>query len=266
MSERGSRWNGKSQARGWDACPEGFKGKDILGLPWMCAFALRDDGWFLRTEIIIRQRWICPCGCGHEMELAFEGADNDIIWEKTNPFPEASLDRPSRVHEYLFLLSKKPRYFFDRDAIREPHKDPNESLQRRLRKIGRTHGRGQAAQKPTGTNESLSRWYDARGRLSRSVWSIAVARSGADHPARMPDELAERCIKASTRPGDVVLDPAAGSGTVPRVAASLGRDAIGCDLNPQYVDIMREECGLQPRRREMRPLTDGLFAAAGGAS
>jgi site-specific DNA-methyltransferase (adenine-specific) len=152
--------------------PEGLKPKDLLGIPWRLAFALQDDGWYLRA---------------------------DIIWNKPNAMPESVKDRPTRAHEYVFMFTKDERYYYDRRAIIEPN-----------------------------------------GRNARSVWSIHTQAFPGAHFATFPPKLVEPCIRASTRPGDYVLDPFFGSGTVGIVARELGRRYVGIELHPEYVAIAAE--------------------------
>jgi site-specific DNA-methyltransferase (cytosine-N4-specific) len=147
--------------------PEGLKPKDLLGIPWRLAFALQDDGWYLRA---------------------------DLIWHKPNAMPESVKDRPTRAHEYLFMFTKSERYFYDREAVIEPN-----------------------------------------GRNLRSVWNLHTRGFPDAHFATFPPKLVEPCIRASTRPGDFVLDPFFGSGTVGVVAEMLDRQYVGIELNPAYV-------------------------------
>lgn len=155
-----------------DARAIGFKHKDLMGIPWRLAFALQDDGWYLRS---------------------------DIVWAKPNPMPESVTDRPTRAHEYVFLLTKRARYFYDADAIRE-----------------------------------------ASGANARDVWTIATKPYSGAHFATMPLELATRCILAGSRKGDLVLDPFGGAGTTALAALHHGREALLCELNPDYVALQRE--------------------------
>jgi DNA modification methylase len=212
--------------------PEGLKPKDLVGIPWRVAFALQAEGWRLRS---------------------------DIVWAKPNPMPESVRDRPTRSHEYVFLLSKSDRYFYDADAIRTPRRrgpannsptmpdgwargnEPHDNLafsrwERRDKQRG--HGRRHA-----GFND---RWdsmpkheQQALGANARSVWLIPTEPFPDAHFATFPTELARRCILAGSRPGDTVLDPFAGSGTTILVADSLGRNAIGLELNPTYAEMAR---------------------------
>ena len=143
----------------------GLKEKDLVGIPWRVALALQADGWWLRS---------------------------DVIWSKPNCTPSSVHDRPTTAHEYLFLLSKRARYFYDADAIREPHADPRES------KNGRTKLHGQASLRPRGNLDSTERWYNPAGRNKRSVWTIPTEPFGDGHFAVMPRALVKPCILAGT--------------------------------------------------------------------
>lgn len=147
--------------------PDGLKPKDLIGLPWRLAFALQEDGWFLRT---------------------------DIVWNKPNAMPESVRDRPNRSHEFMFMFTKSERYKYNRNSVRE-----------------------------------------ANGRNLRSVWNVNTKPFPGAHFATFPPALIEPCIVASTDPGDVILDPFFGAGTVGLVAEELGRRYVGIELNPEYV-------------------------------
>ena len=175
----------------------GCKSKDLIGIPWMLAFALRADGWYLRQ---------------------------DIIWHKPNPMPESVRDRCTKAHEYIFLLSKSERYFFDSEAMREPAAQP----------VGTPRKTGQHKSevfKHAGTLGS-NQGSDTRNR--RSVWTVATRPYKGAHFATFPPALIEPCILAGSRPGDIVLDPFMGSGTTAAVALQHGRQYLGCELNPEY--------------------------------
>jgi site-specific DNA-methyltransferase (cytosine-N4-specific) len=154
--------------------PDGLKPKDLIGVPWRLAFALQERGWYLRS---------------------------DLVWNKPNAQPESVGDRPTRSHEYLFLLSANEKYRYDVDAVRGPN-------DRRL----------------------------------RSVWDLNTqpTRESGGHFATFPESLAERCIRIGSRPGDLVLDPFVGSGTTALAAARLGRRFVGCELNPEYVELAKK--------------------------
>ena len=184
---------------------EGIKPKDLLGIRWMLAFALRADGWYLRSE---------------------------IIWHKPNPMPESVADRPTKAHEQVFLLSKLPSYFYDADAIREEGVIPAGTK-------GAKGSEARAAQPGVNSRPPEYKIYDGM-RNARSVWTIATRPFTDAHFATMPPELAERCIKAGSKPNDTVLDPFGGAGTTGLVADRLGRDALLIELNPTYADMARE--------------------------
>lgn len=188
------------------AIPPGadYKSKDLFGIPWMVAFALRADGWYLRS---------------------------DVIWSKPNPMPESVTDRPTKAHEYVFLLSKGPRYFYDADAVREAHESE-----------GAFRARGS---EPSQSRANLQQpqqagVYHADGRNRRSVWTVATQPFPGAHFATFPPKLIEPCILAGSREGDTVLDPFAGSGTTGLVALRHGRSFIGCELSPAYAEMARE--------------------------
>ncbi len=178
-----------------------LKEKDMVGIPWRVALALQKDGWYLRT---------------------------DIVWHKPNGLPERVQDRPTRAHEYLFLLSKSRKYYYDADAIREPHATPAARRRRTPNQAIRPH--------PSGGKQTLnaSQMFHPLGRNLRTVWTIPVSRGGREHPATFPEKLVEPCIAAGCPVGGMVLDPFAGSGTTLRVADRLGRCGIGIELNGDY--------------------------------
>lgn len=182
----------------------GLAAKQLIGVPWRTAFALQDDGWFLR---------------------------NEIIWHKPNAMPESVRDRLSGRHEHLFLFTKSPRYAFDLDAIREPHAAPERKAGTRAFRVrDLNHER-------TGTGTYTG--PDARGRNPGDVWTVATRPYPAAHFATFPIDLPLRCIKAGCKPGGTVLDPFSGSGTTGAAARQLGRKYIGIDLNAEYHDLAR---------------------------
>ena len=182
---------------------EGLKSKDLIGIPWMLAFALRADGWYLRQ---------------------------DIIWHKPNPMPESVKDRCTKSHEYLFLLSKNKRYYYDNESIKEPAKDWGT----RDRTKGKYHNEGTGLQ----PHSSLSKSYPKKNK--RSVWSITNKPYKGSHFATFPPELVEPCIKAGSQIGDTILDPFMGSGTTAMVAKSLDRYYIGCELHEDYGKLIQD--------------------------
>jgi DNA modification methylase len=188
----------------------GLKPKDLIGMPWRVAFALQADGWYLRS---------------------------DIIWAKPNPMPESVTDRPTKAHEYLFLLAKRERYFYDCDAIREMtgNEMSSEEYSRRTAP-GMTWPSG-GIMKYAGAHKHDGGHSHPNGRNRRTVWEIATQPYAEAHFATFPEALVEPCILAGSRSGDIVLDPFMGSGTVARVATSLGRRYLGCELNPDYMAL-----------------------------
>lgn len=184
--------------------PDGIKEKDLIGIPWMLAFALRADGWYLRQE---------------------------IIWDKPNPMPESVRDRCTKAHEQIFLLSKSPRYYFDHDAIKEPAVYAKSG---RLSKV-----RGEFAGKNCEVGKEAFRAI-TETRNKRSVWRVAPRPYAGAHFAVYPPELIEPCILAGSAPGEVVLDPFMGSGTTAAVALKHGRQFIGCELNTDYKPLQDE--------------------------
>jgi DNA modification methylase len=183
---------------------DGLKQKDLIGVPWRVAFALQADGWYLRQ---------------------------DIIWAKPNPMPESVTDRCTKAHEYVFLLSKSPKYFFDADAIREPAV----SVDDRRNGQGRQTYDGKRAENDGLIQQSFVTVTDTRNK--RSVWSVTTRPFAGAHFAVMPEALAEPCVLAGSAPGDTVLDPFSGAATVGVVATRNQRNYVGCELNPDYVAI-----------------------------
>lgn len=178
-------------------------GKQQLGVPWRLAFALQSSGWCLRQ---------------------------DIIWHKTNAMPESVTDRCTKAHEYLFLLSKQPKYFFDSEAMRE---DAVKGA------CGSSFNKGKTAEHQLGRSSDAERVEDGK-RNRRSVWSIATRPYKGAHFATFPPALIEPCILAGSRPGDLVLDPFMGSGTTAQVALQHGRRAVGSELNPEYLSLIEK--------------------------
>lgn len=196
----------------------GIKPKDLIGIPWTVALALRADGWYLRS---------------------------DIIWHKPNPMPESVTDRPTKAHEYIFLLSKSATYYYDSDAIKEPYTDS--SLARyeysAISKVGKTSGagyvlgegnRGNMTQvgvsRTTAGLKSHEHVVHDEGRNKRTVWTVNTQSYSEAHFATFPEELIEPCILAGSRKGDIVFDPFLGSGTTGLVAERYGRRWVGTDI------------------------------------
>jgi len=186
----------------------GLKPKDLCGIPWRVAFALQADGWYLRQ---------------------------DIIWHKPNPMPESVRDRCTKSHEYVFLLSKSERYYYDAEAVAEPatagtHITTEKSFG------GQAAG---AKVAPSGNQIPGKQWSWGNTRNRRSVWTITPKPFSGAHFAVMPPDLADLCIRAGCPEGGVVLDPFGGAGTVGLVADRTGRDAVLCELNPEYAELAR---------------------------
>ena len=183
---------------------QGLKQKDLIGIPWMLAFALRADGWYLRQ---------------------------DIIWNKPNPMPESVRDRCTKSHEYIFLLSKNRKYYYNNEAIKEPVK---QDWGTRNRTKGKYHNPGTGLVPHSG----LSKSYTAKNK--RDVWTVTNKPYKGAHFACYPPELIEPCIKAGSEEGDIVLDPFMGSGTTAIVSKSLNRHYIGCELNEDYGKLQKK--------------------------
>lgn len=198
--------------------PEGIKPKDLVGIPWRVAFALQKDGWWLRQ---------------------------DIIWAKPNPMPESVSDRCTKSHEYIFLLTKSAKYYYDADAIKETQKECTTERYRYgwngIADDGSNGARTGSAYKKMKAGMSMGEAMRGNGmRNKRSVWNISTKPFKGAHFAVFPTELPETCIKAGSKPGDTVLDPFSGAGTTGIVARRLGREYIGIDLNPEYVKMSRK--------------------------
>jgi DNA modification methylase len=228
-----------------------LKPKDMVGIPWRVAFALQADGWWLRS---------------------------DIIWHKPNPMPESVTDRPTSAHEYLFLLSKSKRYYYDADAIKEPCSESthNRISQDLINQIGTTRANGgkksngnlkavvsgSTALLKAGVNPKAMMNRDGRckqnssfsnatclpvlQRNRRDVWTIATVSYSEAHFATFPPKLVEPCILAGSGPGDTVLDPFAGTGTVGEVAAKHGRDFVGVELSMDYIGLAQKRLRVLP--------------------
>ena len=193
--------------------PEGLKTKDLIGIPWRVAFALQADGWYLRQ---------------------------DIIWHKPNPMPESVRDRCTKAHEYIFLLSKSPRYYYDQQAVKEPalwgEKTLGAGKKRPSKKKGDFKGKTEAMA-ATGQN-SFRAVTNMRNR--RSVWTISTRPYKGAHFATFPSDLIEPCILAGCPEGGVVLDPFGGSGTTAGVAVANNRNAVICELSEEYASLIPE--------------------------
>jgi len=203
---------------------EGLKTKDLIGIPWMLAFALRADGWYLRQ---------------------------DIIWHKPNPMPESVQDRCTKAHEYIFLLSKSQKYYYDIDAIREPHSQAEkdgvtkEMMQKEWTAKRESQGKVQSDQSGKtnqgGTvNRNKNYYGNPEGRNKRSIWTVNTKPYKGSHFATYPPKLIEPCILAGCPESGIVLDPFMGSGTTAFVALINKRQYLGCELNSNYEDLQKK--------------------------
>jgi DNA modification methylase len=181
--------------------PPGLKPKDMIGIPWMTAFALRADGWYLRQ---------------------------DIVWSKPSPMPESVTDRCTKSHEFIFLLSKSERYLYDADAIAEPALSTSRT---------RDMASMKSASSTPGAPHAGTLGENNGTRNKRSVWTVASQPYDGAHFATFPPKLIEPCILAGSCPGDLILDPFFGSGTTGMVAEKHGRRWIGFDINPEYAKL-----------------------------
>lgn len=208
------------------------KSKELIGIPWRVAFALQADGWYLRQ---------------------------DIIWHKPNPMPESVTDRCTKAHEYIFLLSKAPRYYFDSEAIKEPTVVPKgPGNKKAVRQIDGERAGGDNAN----IRGSLHMIGPRELRNKRSVWSVTTKPFKEAHFATFPQDLIEPCILAGSPPGGIVLDPFFGAGTTGLVAERVGRRFIGCELNPDYVAIAERRLGMGHNGGPPLDDLDLLFAVA----
>jgi DNA modification methylase len=225
----------RSACDGYRPLTAGLKSKDLIGIPWRVAFALQADGWYLRS---------------------------DIIWHKPNPMPESVTDRPTKAHEYLFLLSKNERYYYDASSIMEglspssidrlsqavdeqagsARANGGTRSDRPMKAVARKRGLPPRHQRYTESSDQSGLDVVGRGmgRNKRSVWTVATAPFKGAHFATFPPALIEPCILAGSRPGDTVLDPFGGAGTSGLVADRLSRNALLIELNPAYAKLARE--------------------------
>lgn len=185
---------------------DGLKSKDLIGIPWMVAFALRSRGWYLRQ---------------------------DIIWSKTNPIPESVRDRCTKSHEHIFLLSKSPKYYFDFESIKEPSQDTFKGKRGKVKHRNKT----QSAMTDRTYNYEYS---ETSTRRKRDVWTVSVKPYKGAHFAVYPTDLIEPCIKAGCPENGIVLDPFMGSGTTAMVAKQNNRQYLGCELNSDYAELQQE--------------------------
>lgn len=183
-------------------------GKQLVGIPWRVAFALQADGWYLRQ---------------------------DIIWAKPNPMPESVTDRCTKAHEYVFLLTKQSRYYYDHKAAAEPAKYAGHTVKASDPNSAKNGAKGKYGATAAGFTQHDTVIGETRNR--RSVWTVTTKPFRGAHFAVMPEALAEPCVLAGSASGDTVLDPFSGSGTVGVVALRHGRNYVGCELNPDYAAL-----------------------------
>jgi DNA modification methylase len=201
-SNNGRACFGNARERVVNRTGEGLKTKDLIGIPWMLAFALRAEGWYLRQ---------------------------DIIWHKPNPMPESVQDRCTKAHEYIFLMSKSQKYYYDIDALKEP-----------VENMGKPRKFRDGDASATLRNDEGRMYIPREDRNKRSVWTVPVKPYAGAHFAVFPSDLIEPCILAGAPVGGVVLDPFMGSGTTAQVAQTLGRQYLGCELNENYKTLQNK--------------------------
>jgi len=210
-ASEGGRSNMGAEREGiFKRIPNGIKTKDLIGIPWMVAFALRGTGWYLRQ---------------------------DIIWSKPNPMPESVTDRCTKSHEHILLLSKSEKYFYDHEAIKEKTVTPVDAANSMTfgSKNGKVNTNDMAH-----SNEVGKKWEYSEFRNKRDVWIVTTKPYKDAHFATYPPKLIEPCILAGSRPGDTILDPFHGSGTTGEVSGKWGREYIGIELNPEYIEISKK--------------------------
>jgi len=210
LRDDGTLWLNLGDSYTGSANNGGLKPKDLIGIPWMVAFALRSDGWWLRQ---------------------------DIIWSKPNPMPESVTDRCTKAHEYVFLLTKAARYYYDAEAIKDPYARGYKDGPGFGGLANRTNMKHSVIGNQAGGPQAKVSEDGARNK--RSVWRIAAQPYPGSHFAVMPPKLAEPCILAGSAVGDTVLDPFGGAGTTALVANRLGRDAVMIELNPEYAELAK---------------------------
>jgi len=222
-------WKGGRNGQGFGAVRVSpgalaVKPKDLIGIPWRVAFALQEDGWYLRQ---------------------------DIIWHKPNPMPESVRDRCTKAHEYVFMLAKSARYFWDADAMKERASGASGWAKQRAKGVNTwKYNDTEERKAQTGQRVDASTFGDVGARNRRSVWTIPSKPYKCAHFAVMPPTLVEPCILAGSRAGDVVLDPFSGSGTTAAVAVQHGRRFVGCELNADYAQLTQARVAERLRAAE----------------
>lgn len=199
---------------------KGLKPKDLCGIPWRVAFALQVDGWYLRS---------------------------DIIWHKPNPMPESVTDRPTKAHEYIFLLTKSGKYFYDADAIKEKGAGNKWGKYTNPKYGAGSNGKMQSVKELT-RDEYLNKY---KTRNKRSVWTVATKPYKEAHFATYPEKLIEPCALAGAKKGDTIIDPFFGAGTTGVVACKYDRKFIGIELNPEYCEIAAKRIKSERKQRKL---------------
>jgi DNA modification methylase len=216
--KQGESWKGLGPHCQPNRMPlRGLKPKDLVGIPWRVAFALQADGWYLRS---------------------------DIIWHKPNPMPESVTDRPTKAHEYLFLLAKSEKYYYDAEAISEPAIHAGEIVVLGEKSLSR--GQATAANITPSGNGNAATITVKRTRNRRTVWTVTPKPFKGAHFATFPPKLIEPCILAGSKTGSLVIDPFNGAGTTGLVALEHGRRYVGIELNPSYIEMSYQRAGITP--------------------
>jgi site-specific DNA-methyltransferase (cytosine-N4-specific) len=232
--------SGAEQAGAFDKRRSGIPEKNLAGVPWRVAFALQDRGWFLRSA---------------------------VVWNKRNPGRNSSKDRPCDSHEYIFMLTKNPRYYYDDSAVRQPYAEETvREIAVAYRNVSTGLYERNKAQNPSDTKRRIiERLAQRGGSTLPDVWTFATSSYEGEHYATFPPELPRICIGASTRPGDLVMDFFAGSGTTLVVSREMGRRSIGIDINPEYVRQAIERAGEARTETVYHPAQTRLTAFAEAA-
>lgn len=227
----------------WVNLGDKYRAGRLLGMPWRVALALQEDGWILRS---------------------------DIIWYKPNAMPSSVKTRPTPDHEYLFLFSRNHKYYYDADAIREPHVTftKNSKMRGGRGHLGKRGGTPEKGKYGGNSNLHKARWDQAfhpKGRNKRTVWSIPLSKSRDVHFAVFPEKLVEPCILAGCPQGGIVLDPFVGSGTSAAVALRLGRRFIGIDSNPKYCEMTKRRIRGQQQNLPLLQRTEPTLRKSGSS-
>ena len=208
----------------WLNLGDTYKSKNLVGIPWMVAFALRNDGWYLRQ---------------------------DIIWHKPNPMPESVTDRCTKAHEYVFLLSKSSEYYYDNEAIKEPNADTSWATKKRINGVKEKQGPKSEYNSKT-QNQAFLRGFprSKTGKNKRSVWTVITKPFKDAHFATFPEDLIRPCVLAGCPKDGIILDTFMGAGTTALVAIKEQRNFIGIELNPEYIKIASDR--IQPELAQLR--------------